>query len=483
MSLYKTILSEPTRARMSSSDPLFLSIATILNQSQHGHAGHDKLLKKLRKLFNQVYAHSLLDFLLIRSIFFLIYCFYLTGQIGLKEFFDKFVHVMLGSMVSMAKNPHVDNIIEFIATFSASLGKGCKEPAPPPATGTPMDVEQEETEIDEEDDGYIFLTQLLNQLIEASRSGFDAIRYRACQIISRIMSAVSNDQCIDEDMFERLSDALLERLRDINSRVIVQAIAAIYRLQDPNDRECRVIKVLVFILNHDPHWQVRYQALSHVAFSKQTLPEIIDRVRDPHALVRRKALIILSEKVLIKFINIEKRLFILRYALKDDESGVVETCCRKLLPSWLAAKENDLCKLLKALDVVEARDTVELMLNKMHETHALDSICSEFADVMLDERHFVPMDKLDAESVFYWWWVCSKCTARSKSDKAADKASNKRSDKDHEQDNDGDDDDDCTLRQKEQDELEANTQDKIESEDHLDRILPSLTEFCDYIVK
>ena len=192
------------------------------------------------------------------------------------------------------------------------------------------------------------------------------------------MSAISNDQFMDEDLFDRLSDALLERLKDINSRVQVQALAAIYRLQEPSDRECRVTSALVFLMNHDPNWQVRYQALSHVALSKHTLREIIDRVSDPHPTVRRKALLILSEKVLIKFITFEKRLFILNDSLKSNDQSVVETCCKKLLTSWLAFNENDLCKLLKALDVVDAYDTCELVVNKMYAETPLNTLCNDF---------------------------------------------------------------------------------------------------------
>lgn len=154
------------------------------------------------------------------------------------------------------------------------------------------------------------------------------------------MGVISNEQSIDEDLFDRLCDAMLERLKDINSRVQVQAISAIYRLQDPNDRECRVMKALVFLMNFDPHWQVRFQALANIAFTKQTLPEIIDRVRDPHPQVRRKALMILSEKVLIKFISIEKRLFILNYALKDSDQSVTDTCCKSSCLRGLLLKKT-----------------------------------------------------------------------------------------------------------------------------------------------
>ena len=135
-------------------------------------------------------------------------------------------------------------------------------------------------------------------------------------------------------------------------------------------------------MSYDPNWMVRYQALAHIAFSKLTLPDIIDRVRDPNTNVRKKALLILSEKVLIKFITIEKRLFILKYSLKDDDISVVDTCTKRLLPSWLAFKENDIVKLLKALDVVEAPEIMELMLDKLNTETTMESLCNDFISYM-----------------------------------------------------------------------------------------------------
>jgi hypothetical protein len=147
-------------------------------------------------------------------------------------------------------------------------------------------------------------------------------------------------------------------------------------------------EVLIFLMEYDPHWQVRYQVISHLAFSKQTLPHIIDRVRDQHPNVRRKALFILSEKVLIKFITVEKRLFILNYSLKDHDAAVAETCWKKLLPSWLAFKENNIVKLLKALDVVEATELIELMLNKINQDESLETICKDFTLINSDRFVF-----------------------------------------------------------------------------------------------
>jgi condensin complex subunit 3 len=421
---------------MTTDPKLYKELATLLNQSQDSVAAHAKLIQKCQKL----YKENPFD-----------------------TFFETFTLVMQGIMITMVKNSNVDRIIDFIAKLSSSLSNsnGQDENKPPANNATnaqPSDPSQTNMDIDnnqsqqDEDIEFEnpFLTSLIDYLIENNKANSDAVRYRCCHILSKLMCAINNEQFIDEDLYDRLCDSLLERLKDINSRVQVQAIAAIYRLQDPNDRDCRVMKALLFLLTYDPHWQVRYQALSHVAFSKVTLPDIIDRVRDPNPLVRRKALLILSEKVLIKFINIEKRLFILNYSLKDEDKTVLETCTKKLLPSWLAFKENDMCKLLKALDVVDSTDTIELMLNKMNASNSLDTIVNDFLPI-INEKHVIPLDKLDAESAYYWCWICNKC-------------------KENTPDNEEQQHDEETLTNK-----------QIESDDYLDKLLPSLTEFCDYI--
>ncbi len=64
-------------------------------------------------------------------------------------------------------------------------------------------------------------------------------------------------------------------------------------------------------------------------------------------------------------------------------------------------------------------------------------------------RHVISLEKLDAESVFYWSWVCNKCKS-------------------------------LTANQQQLANDQNNTQ-IAEAEEILDRLLPSLTEFCDYL--
>jgi hypothetical protein len=89
----------------------------------------------------------------------------------------------------------------------------------------------------------------------------------------------------------------------------------------------------------------------------------------------------------------------------------------------------------------------------------------------------IPLDKIDAENVFYWNWICSKC----KVDEITSQDKNQKQrnmeniiDKEAGLNNSNED---RTVR--EDDEL--NMTKKIEGENQLDNLLPSLTEYCDYI--
>jgi hypothetical protein len=48
---------------------------------------------------------------------------------------------------------------------------------------------------------------------------------------------INSDEFVGEELFDRICDAMMVRLKDINSRVQTQAVTTIHRLQDPNERE------------------------------------------------------------------------------------------------------------------------------------------------------------------------------------------------------------------------------------------------------
>lgn len=46
---------------------------------------------------------------------------------------------------------------------------------------------------------------------------------------------------IDDDLFDKINEAMLARLRDKFPSVRVQAVLALSRLQDPKDENCPVV--------------------------------------------------------------------------------------------------------------------------------------------------------------------------------------------------------------------------------------------------
>jgi hypothetical protein len=95
-------------------------------------------------------------------------------------------------------------------------------------------------------------------------------------------------------------------------------------------------------------------------------------------------------------------------------------------------------------------------------------------------RHIIPLEKIDAENVFYWNWICSRCKVQldiqqAKSIETGHKDSaNKEATFNYSKKN-------CELEETRQDETGLDMSKKIMSENLLDELLPTLTEYCDYI--
>ena len=129
-------------------------------------------------------------------------------------------------MLSMQKNPNIDRSLDFITKFasvaSTKQPSSNKENAKPAskanhdATDATLVNSSEVTMGDEEegeDNENPFLTALIDWLIDNLKANCDAVRYRCCNILSKLMAAISNEQFIDEDLYDRLCDGLLERLK------------------------------------------------------------------------------------------------------------------------------------------------------------------------------------------------------------------------------------------------------------------------------
>lgn len=125
---------------------------------------------------------------------------------------------------------------------------------------------------------------------------------------------------IDDDLFDRIHQAMLVRVTDKFPNVRIQAALAMTRLQQPRDPDCPTINGLYFfvhfsfrpalltephhlfqmcfssccvaymlILDNDSNAEVRRAVLSCIAMSPRTLPKVIKRTRDVKENVRKLA--------------------------------------------------------------------------------------------------------------------------------------------------------------------------------------------------
>ena len=120
-----------------------------------------------------------------------------------------------------------------------------------------------------------FLADFFNFLLDFHDSHSKAVRFRVCQIINKLFDGLNDETSIDEDLAGRVYDCMLVRLTDKFPAIRVQAVKAIYRLQDVQDPKCPVIESFLHLMEKDSSPDVRRAALTSVAVTHKTLRAVI----------------------------------------------------------------------------------------------------------------------------------------------------------------------------------------------------------------
>ena len=120
-----------------------------------------------------------------------------------------------------------------------------------------------------------FLAEFFNFLLDFHDSHSKAVRFRVCQIINKLFDGLNDETSIDEDLAGRVYDCMLVRLTDKFPAIRVQAVKAIYRLQDVQDPQCPVIESFLHLMEKDSSPDVRRAALTSVAVTHKSLRAII----------------------------------------------------------------------------------------------------------------------------------------------------------------------------------------------------------------
>ncbi|XP_063086189.1 condensin complex subunit 3 isoform X2 [Cavia porcellus] len=306
-------------------------------------------------------------------------------------FHEEFVRCLKYAMVIYKREPAVERVIEFAAKFVTSFHQS--------------DVEDDE---DEKDGGILnYLFTFLLKHHEANSSG---VRFRVCQLINKLLGSMPENAMIDDDLFDKINEAMLIRLKDKVPNVRTQAVHALSRLQDPKDDECSVINAYITLIENDSNPEVRRAVLSCIAPSAKTLPKIVGRTKDVKEAVRKLAYQILAEKVHMKAMSIAQRVMLLQQGLNDRSDAVKQAVQKHLLQGWLNFTEGNILELLHRLDVENSSEVAVSVLNTLFSTtpfSELVGVCKKD-----DNRKLIPLETLTPEMALYWRTLCEYLKSR-----------------------------------------------------------------------
>ncbi|XP_071411317.1 condensin complex subunit 3 isoform X1 [Pithys albifrons albifrons] len=304
-----------------------------------------------------------------------------------EDFHEKFIHFLKYAMIIYRREPAVERVIDFAAKFVTSFCQNEKE---------------DDSEEGEEDN--LLLNYVFKFLLESHKANSHAVRFRTCQLVNKILGSMPENAQIDDDLFDKINDAMLIRLKDKFSNVRIQAVLALSRLQDPKDENCPVVNIYNTLLENDSNSEVRRAVLSCIAPSARTLPVIVGRTKDVKEAVRKLAYEVLAEKVHMRALSIAQRVKLLQQGLNDRSDVVKEVMKKKLLQAWLQFTEGDVLELLHRLDVENCPEVAIPVLNAMFSLSPLQDVVQECKN--LDSRKLIPLEDLTPENVLHWRCLC-----------------------------------------------------------------------------
>ncbi|ETE63380.1 Condensin complex subunit 3, partial [Ophiophagus hannah] len=323
-------------------------IRKVFEEAQKPHQNQAKLVASLKHTYNELQDKD---------------CFH-----------EKFVHYLKYVMVIYKREPAVEQVTNFVAKFLASLYNSEEE-----------DAEEEEVENP-------FLNYLFTFLLKSHPANSNAVRFRVCQLINKILGSLPENAQIEDELFDQINTAMQLRTRDKVPNVRIQAVLALSRLQDPKDDQCPVVNVYSSLIETDSNSEVRRAVLSCISPSVKTLPKIIGRTMDVKEKVRKFAYQMLAEKVHVKALTIAQRVKLLQQGLNDRSAG------------------GNVLELLHHLDVESCPEVGVLALNAIFLLSPCQDLIKKISE--LDDRKTIPIEKLTAESVLYWKTLCEHLKAK-----------------------------------------------------------------------
>ncbi|KAK5636000.1 hypothetical protein RRF57_011712 [Xylaria bambusicola] len=177
----------------------------------------------------------------------------------------------------------------------------------------------------------------------ASKDKF--VRYRSTQLISHIINSLD---AIDDDLFQKLRQGLLKRIRDKEAVVRSQAVLGLGRLagnqiegmtnpeESDDDAETGLLEKLLEVLQNDPSAEVRRSLLVNLPILPATLPYLLERARDQDAATRRAVYArLLPALGDFRHLSLSMREKLLRWGLRDRDENVRKAAGRLFRERWI----------------------------------------------------------------------------------------------------------------------------------------------------
>ena len=213
-----------------------------------------------------------------------------------------------------------------------------------------------------------FAEAFLGFLLNLAGARDKAVRFRTCQIVAGVLNALGADAEISDDLYERMEEVMLERLRDKCAAVRAQAARALSRLQDGGDggdfSDDKITQAFLTLLGAEKQPQVRKAILGSLAISDHTIPHVVERTRDAADDVRRVAYLALTSKVPVASVTIALRASAARRGLAE-RSPSVRAAAVEMLKRWHLAFEGDALALLAALDAESNEAVAEAVVKEL----------------------------------------------------------------------------------------------------------------------
>jgi condensin complex subunit 3 len=316
----------------------------------------------------------------------------LTGE---KAFNDAF-QACLNRVLAIKKGvPNADRCVKFVAaycTFAQEKFRQQQRDENVQGDETAMETDGAQDDEDEEDTPATrFVSILIRHLLRGFAAKNKNVRLRCCQTTALLVNGLES---MDDELYEQLKAAFTLRLRDREAPVRVQAIIGIAKLQadsaeDLNDEEEldymkedteNVTALLIRALRHDPSAEVRRAALFNVLPTSQTLPYVLERLRDIDTINRRcvylgclSGAVLDKPDCLVKPTS-EEWAMVVETGLGEREVSVVRAV-KKLVASWV---DSDSKKggggaedLLRRFDVITVSEAARSALKAAFEVRPL----------------------------------------------------------------------------------------------------------------